>query len=256
MGGEASRSCVENRTPQPGARSIVTVVVDPTYADKPVVLGEPLALPTGGTLTVSNFRFYVSDFQVVIGDDQLVAVDIVTPDGTPAPYNVHLVNAESASEMTFRLAVPARDYTGMSFLFGLNDDCNRRSPGASQPPLTFQSQMTWPPPFGFLFLRYEGKVMGATGQDAPLSKVAMAAFPAYVFAPRLHALGAFSVTSGPGNTVHLRVALDEILKAASLPLDPNATPTPIPSPAGEIEAGDHLRQNVYKVSIFSVTSRP
>ena len=254
--GEQPSACVENPKAQPGARSIVTVVVDPTYAGKPVVFGEPFALPDGGTLTVSNFRFYVSDFQVVVGGGSPIAVDVVAPDGKPAPYNVHLVNAESASEMTFRIAVPAGDYTGMSFLFGLNDDCNRRSPGASQPPLTFQSQMTWPPPFGFLFLRYEGKITGATGQDAPLSKVAMGAFPAYIFAPRMEAHGAFVVTSAPGDTVHLRVALDEILKAASLPLDPNATQSPIPPPPGEIEAGDHLIQNANKVAIFSVTSGP
>jgi hypothetical protein len=248
-------ACVEDPQAQPGARSIVTVVADPTYAGKPVVFGEPFALPNGGTLTVSNFRFFVSDFQVVMGGDQLVPVDIVAPDGNPAPYNVHLVNAASASEMTFQLAVPAGDYTGMSLIFGLNDACNRRDSTASKPPLTFQSQLTWVQPFGFLFLRYEGMVTGATGPDAPLPAVAVGGLPGYVFAPRIQAPGAFQVAGTSGITVHLRVALDEMFKAALLPFDPITPAPPIPGPTGsEIEAGDHLLANAHKVSIFSVTT--
>ncbi|HET6281832.1 MAG TPA: MbnP family protein [Polyangia bacterium] len=253
--GKPLSACDESPKAQPGARTIVTVVVDPTYAGKPVVFGELFALPNGGTLTVSNFRFFASDLQVVIAGGQLVAVDIVAPDGKPVPYNVHLVNAASASEMTFQLAVPAGDYTGMSLIFGLNDACIRRDPSVSKPPLTYQSQMTWPPPFGFLFLRYESKVTGATGPDAPLAAVAVGGFPGYVFAPRIQAPGAFQVAGTSGITVHLRVALDEMFKAALLPFDPITAAPPIPGPPGtEIEVGDHLLKNADKVSIFSLTA--
>jgi hypothetical protein len=256
-GGEPVSACVENPQAKPGVRTIVSVVVEPTYAGEPLPFGEPFALPNGGTITVSNLRFFVSDVQALAGGDQLVPVDVVAPDGGPAPYNVQLVNAATASETTFQLAVPVGDYTGMSLLLGLDDACNHLVPSDSKPPLTFQSQLTWPAPFGFLFLRYEGLVTGATGPDAPMSALAVGGLPGYAFAPRVRAPGAFHVTSAAGATVHLRMALDEIFKGASLPLDPGVPPSPIPPPPGtEIEAGDHLLHNAQKVSIFSVTNGP
>lgn len=257
----APAECVENPKPQPGPRSVLTVTVDLTYAGKPVTYGEPIQLPTGGTLTVSNFRFFLSDIALLREGGQPLPVDVVTADGNPAPYNVHLVNAETASEMTFRIAAPAGDYTGLSLLFGLNDACNVLDPGTSLPPLNYQSQLSWPRPFGFLYLRYEGKVDGATGFDAPLSAVAMGGVPTLYSAPRVNADGPVHVTTAPGSA-RLGVALDEIFKAAALPADlsnkfippPVAGPSGAPPGGAEIEVGEHVRQNATRVQIFSVTS--
>jgi hypothetical protein len=108
--------------------------------------------------------------------------------------------------------------------------------------------------------------MGAAGPDAPLSALAMGGIQNIIFAPRVDADGLVHVASVTGNTLHLQVALDEIFKAASFPLDPNAVAFPPLPPGGaspggppffdEIEAGEHLRQNANKVGIFSVTTGP
>jgi hypothetical protein len=255
-------ACVEAPAPRPGTRSLVTLAVDLTYGGKPVTYGEPFALPGGGTLTLSNFRFFLSDVTLLRRGDQPVAVDIVAMDGRPVPFNVHLVNAENPSQMSFRIAVPPGDYAGISFVFGLNEACNARQPG-SVPPLDTQSQLSWPSPFGFLFLRYEGVVAGAAGKDSPPSAVAMGGVLGLYGAPRVTADGALRVTSAPG-LAHLRVALDEIFRAAGLPADLDGKSLP-PSSGGssplvpggdEIEVGEHLRQNATNVSIFSITSGP
>jgi hypothetical protein len=254
----APSECLEAPVPRPGARTTVTLTVDLTYAGKLVPYGEPFPLPTGGTLTISNFRFFLSDVTLLRQGDQPVAVDIVAMDGKPAPFNVHLVNAENPAQMSFRISAPAGDYTGMSFIFGLNDACNARRPG-NVPPLNDQSQLSWPSPFGFLFLRYEGVVTG-TGKDAPVSALAMGGVIGAYGAPRVDAGGSLQVTSAP-RVAHLRVALDEIFHAATLPADLTDKILP-PPPAGspsvpggdEVEMGEHVRQNATKVPIFSVTS--
>jgi hypothetical protein len=250
--------CLEAPAAQPGARSPVTVAVDLTYAGKPVPYAEPFALPGGGTLTLSNFRFFLSDVTLLPEGAAPVAVDILAADGKPAAFNVHLVNAEDPSQMSFRIAAPPGDYTGVSFVFGLNGECNARRPG-NVAPLDTESQLSWPSPFGFLFLRYEGLLAGA-GTDRAFSALAMGGIVGAYGAPRVEAEGALRVTSAPG-AAHLHVALDEIFRAAALPADLTDKLIPLPSAAGsvepggaEIELGEHLRQNATKVPIFSVTS--
>lgn len=252
-GGTGPAACPQDPVPRAAAGLTVAVNVELTYAGRPVVHGEAFTLPGGGTLTLSNFRFYLSEVEL-LRDNEASPVDLVTADGAPAPYNVHLVNAENASAMTFRIAAPAGDYTGMSFRFGLSGACNSLNPSSTSPPLDFASQMTWPPPFGFLFLRYEGVVAGEPGMPVPPKAVAMGGLINTDGAPRAVASGPLVVTGGAGGTVRLRVALDQILQAALLPLDTPFTSGP---PAGdEIELGEHVRQNATKVPIFSLIAGP
>ena len=245
--------CIESPQPQPGARSTVTVSADLLYAGKPVVYGEPFALPSGGTLTVSDFRFFVSDVTLLRQGALPVAVDIVAADGKPVPYNLHLVNAESAAGMSFRIAAPPGEYTGMSFIFGVNDACNHVDPSSAQTPLTSNSELSWPPPFGYLFLRYEGNVMAAGAKDAPPTALAMGGVAGVVMAPRVSAAGSLKFAGTGASSVRLHVAVDELFKAAAMP-----TAGEVPElPGGpEMLAGEHVRQNVDKVQIFSVTTGP
>ena len=243
--------CLESPAPRFAGRPVVTVDVELTYAGKPIVFGEPFALPTG-TLTVTNLRFYLSDLALLRSNGDPVPVDLIAADGAPVPYNVHLVSPEDPAAMSFRIAGPAGDYNGVSLLLGLNDVCNRNNPGASQPPLTDSSQMTWPPPFGFLFLRYAGKTVGAPA-EVP-TQIDLGGLPGINFAPRVTAPGSLKI-SGPASTIRLRVALDEIFKAAALPItvDPGSVAPPLGPP---FMIGEHVRQNAPKVAIFSLLPSP
>lgn len=242
--------CLEAPTPQPGSRAAVTVDVELTYDGQPLVFGEPLRLPAG-TLTVTNLRFYVSEFHALTSNGE-TAVDVIEGDGAPAPYNVHLVNAEDPAALTFRLAVPPGQYTGLSFLLGITDTCNRGDPASRRPPLTSSSQMTWPPPFGYLFLRYAGTISGATN-DRPPTQIDVGGFPGVLLAPRVTAPGQLAVRDLSAHKVRMRVALDELFRAAALPatLDEAGkvlSSAPVSGPA--FEAGEHVRQNANRVALF------
>lgn len=251
--------CLESPQPQAGARSVVTMTVGLEYGGKPVPFGEPFALAGGGTLTIGNFRFFVSDFMLLRQDGSPVAVDIVTADGKPVPYNVHLVNAEDDAAMSFHIAAPTGEYAGMSFLFGINDACNRLNVSNTRPPLTYSSQLSWPQAFGYLFLRYEGNLMGVGEKDGPPTALAMSGFKGSIFAPRVSAEGSLRF-AGAADAVRLHVTLEELFKAALLPATPEipappTLPPTVDTPGGpEITAGEHLRLNLDKVQIFSVTS--
>jgi hypothetical protein len=226
----------------------VTVNVELTFMGKPVTFGEPFALSTGATLTLTTFRFYVSEPALVRGGES-VPVDLVSAEGSPVPYNVHLVNPEDPAGMTFRLASPSGDYSGLSFLFGLSDSCNRSDPELSKPPLTTSSEMTWPPPFGYLFLRYEGALTGPSATAELPAQIDLGGMPGYLFAPRVTAAGSLRVAPS-GGVVRLRVALEEIFRASNLPASQDSI-----GPTGPaFDAGNRLRQNVSRVSIFSLAA--
>ncbi|HEY0709805.1 MAG TPA: MbnP family protein [Polyangia bacterium] len=242
--------CAEKPLPRGQSRVPVTFHVVLTHAGKPVSFGEPFPV-TGGTLTLTNFRFFLSDFALVTATGETVPVDITDVAGTPAPYNVHLVNPESPAGMKFQLAVPPGDYESANFLFGLNDDCNSLHPSSTKAPLDHASQLTWPPPFGFLFLRYAGTLSNPMAPESPPNQLDMAAFPGQLFAPRVSASGRVQVEPLVQQFT-LSVAIDEIFRAS---LMPKATDITIPMPPDiSFGRGEHLRQNAGKVAIFSITS--
>jgi hypothetical protein len=244
-------TCEETILPRPGVRAPVRVQVVLTYAGKPIEFGQPVSLATG-TLTLTTFRFYLSDLALQ-RNGQAVPVDVVGQDDRPVPYNVHLATADEPEGMSFKLAAPAGEYQGLSFVFGLNAACDQRDPSTSKPPLTYASQMDWPGPFGYLYLRYGARLDGVPVDARIPDMINMGGFPGYVFAPRVTASGTVQVT-GAGDALVLRVDLAEILAAARMPAR-NDGPIPPPS-GGGIAEGDAVRQNVGNVSIFSLAPAP
>ena len=87
--GGAAPGCPEARELLRPGGTLVEFDFALSLAGKPLVLGEPNAI-TGGQLTPSNVRFYVSEFTLLAGDGSSVAVDLVTSAGQPEPYGVHL----------------------------------------------------------------------------------------------------------------------------------------------------------------------
>lgn len=241
-------ACPENPVPRGQGRIPLPVDIVLTYAGKPVVFGEPFPV-TGGTLTLTNFRLLLSDFALVKANGESVDVDIISDAGNPAPYNVHLVNAEVPAGLRFQLAAPPGDYVGANFLFGLNDVCNSQNSEGMKAPLDHTSQLTWPPPFGFLFLRYTGKLSNPMVEDRPPSVLDMAGVPGHLYAPRVSASGAFRVEA-PARRLVLSVAIDEIFRAAKMPKMMDAG-LPMP-PDISFGMGENLRQNANLVTIFSL----
>ena len=244
--------CVEQPAAKAGADARITVNVELSYAGQPVAFGQPIPLQTG-TLTVTNFRFYVSSPMLTPAVGDPVPADLIGGDGVPVPYNVVLVNAENPSGLTFQVAAPAGTYQGVSFLVGVPDVCNTGLASSRSAALSYESQMTWPPPFGYLFLRYAGKLGDGAATDATPSVIDMGGFPGKIFAPRAIAPGSF--VAGGSTTVRLRVALDELFRAESMPAeldDAGKALTGGPTSGTAQLAGQHVLQNIQAVSLFTV----
>lgn len=257
-GGSTIASCPElpvARLDPSAATSSGVVELDARLflGDRPLLFGEEHQLPEGGTVTPLNVRFYVSTVAVIRADGTVVPVDLLAAGGGLAPYGVHLFNAEDPSTFTLRLRALAGEYTAFTFLLGLDVPCNLRSFGNSNPPLSADSQMTWPV-LGYLFLRYESRLDGvdgsAPGATVPPTAIQMGGIPGMPTAPQIRVDGPLSVSATSSARRVLRVQVDEWFRAALLPAR-ETLPGPTPPPPGTaFEAGDSLRQNVASVKAF------
>jgi hypothetical protein len=226
--------------------------------------GEPNTLSGGGTLTPLNLRYFVSNVALVRGDASLVSVDMVTSTGTPEPYGVHFVNAEDPASAAWRIRAPAGTYRGMQLILGLSDACN-----ANGSAFAADTQLTWPPPFGYLFLRFEAHIGGvgpigggAAGGLQPVDAIAMGGFIGWLYAPIVHVDGALIVPGSGPVLRHLRLDMDQVFKGATANVDvsrhPPAPPAGAPGtgPNGvvpnedEIIAGERLRQTAPQLPLF------
>ncbi len=221
---------------------------------KAVVFGEKNTLKDGAIVMPGNLRFYISAPSLLGAGGTKIPVDLVAADGHVLPYGVQLVDAGTAGSMVVRLRVPPGSYTGISFTLGLPDVCNDNGTSRMSP-LDDASGMTWPPPFGYLFLRYEATVTlpGGRAEKAgdPVRVVHMAGLPRALFAPVVSASGGLTVTSAP-LTRPLRLYLDELFKAIWLPVEPLPSNIVTPPPGIGFDTGEALRQNAPKVKLFTL----
>jgi hypothetical protein len=259
-GGGATAICPEERVPLRSTGALVELLTELTLNGNPVEFGEPNPLAGGGTLLPLDFRFYVSAVSMMRADDTIVDVDIVTEAGAPVPYGVHLVNIDDAPSRRFRLLVPPGSYSGIAFTLGLEDGCNSDF-SQRNPPLSAASAMTWPVPFGFLFLRYEGNVMppsggavppdAGTGASLPPSSIHMGGLPGTLLAPKVEARAALSVGEGAPLNVRLALDLDAVFAGATAPLDVGDVTLP---PGDEVVAGERLRRSAPELMLFTLLS--
>jgi hypothetical protein len=243
----------------------LAVQVEFTVGGRPMVFGEPNATAAGPPIIPTNLRFYLSEPVALTADGRQLPLDALDAAGNPARYGVLLLNAEDPESLRFKLVVPPGAHEGLGFLFGLKDACNARMPGNSKPPLTDSSQMTWPHsgpvPIGYLFLRLESRLAGAGsdggardggaldgGASNEQGVVHMGGMVGRAFAPEVKASGPFASAPG-GRGFKLRVSLDEIMKGAAMAADVSGFIGP---PTSEAIAGERLRKNAGKVSIFTL----
>jgi hypothetical protein len=261
------------KAPAPLRASGVTLElsVAPVLEAKPFVFGEPNAMASGARVTPLNFRFYVSHVALLTAASTSVPVDLVTAAGAVEPYGVHLVNAEEPATQTLRVLAPAGNYVGLSFILGLDDACNAGSANARAAPLDNTSQLVWPVPFGYLFLRLEDRVDvgapdgGAAATDAAPADadvdaasadgipraIHMGGFPGRLFAPTVTVVGALALTGGGAPVQRtLTFEVGKLFEGAEAPIDP-ASAMSIPFDP-ETLAGEHLRQHVGALAPFSL----
>ena len=223
---------------------------------KPFVFGQPNLLADGGSLVPLNVRFYISEVELLRSSGEApVAVDVVTAAGAPAPYGVHLFNAEEADSSTLRVLAPAGEYSGLGFAIGIKLGCNQQPPAGLTDPLSAPSQMTWPHTGGFLFLRYEGRYGGSGGSGGSASAVGI---PSMVHmggsitaerVPRVTVLGAFSVPASGSIEKGLSVLMDQIFAGASAELDVSDVAVGLLSTPESI-AGERLRRRLPELQAF------
>ena len=248
-------ACAEHPTPQRTQGTALSLSIEPVLAAKPFVFGAPNALPDGGSVVPSNFRFYVSAVQLLRSSGDPVAVDLVTAAGEPEPYGVHLFTADDDDTTKLRVLAPAGEYTGVSFALGIKLACNKPFPGDMAEPLTVTSQMTWPAA-GYLYLRYEAlntpaEGSASTGKVPPA--VHMGGSVVTELVPRVTVSGPLSVPASGTLVKSLQLSMDEIFAGATADIDVSKTEGLDPGLLSEdaVVAGERLRQELPKRPVFS-----
>jgi len=249
--GAAPSACPEHPTPQRTQGSLLSMPLHVILQNQPFVFGQPNTLSDGGSIVPLNFRFYISEVALQRKTGESVAVDVLTAAGTPAPYGVHFFDAEEADSGALRVLAPEGDYSGLSFALGIRLACNQLPPASTAPPLTTDSQMTWPHTGGFLFLRYEGRYEGADGgANARIpSMVHMGGNIGQELVPRVTVPGAFSLSSNLPREKAMRMNMDDLFAAATSNLDVSDVTLP---PGAEVIAGERLRRSISGLSVFQL----
>jgi len=236
--------------------------IEPMLQGKALLFGQSNPLRDGSSLTPLDIRFYVSEVALLRDSADAVPVDLVTAQGTIAPYGVHLYSADDAASNTVRVLAPPGQYTGIQFLLGLTFACNKRSPDGSIAPLSPTSQMSWPHT-GFLFLRYQGRSTPAAaansgGAGGGESTAAMPTFPSVIhmggnlaqdLTPRVLVSGAFSIPASGSVSKGLRFVLDDVFKGAEADVDLTGFAGP---PGEEVVLGERLRRSMAGLHLFAL----
>jgi hypothetical protein len=256
--GLTESACLENPTALRTQGTVLSLPLQLSLGGQPFVFGQPNALAAGGSLVPLNLRFYISEVELLRSNGEApVAVDVVTAAGAPAPYGIHLFNAEEAESSTLRVLAPPGQYSGLGFALGIKLSCNQQSPAQLSDPLTALSQMTWPHTGGFLFLRYEGRYTAADSGGAAGAAPAFGSLPALHMGgdikkervPRVTVQGALSIPASGTLEKGLSVVMDEIFKGATAEIDVSDVAVGLLS-APESIAGERLRRQLPELHAF------
>ena len=130
---------------------------------------------TRSTVTPSDFRFYVSEVQLITVDGRAVPVQL-DQDGTWQLENIALLDFENAAgpcrngtaglNTAVRGQVPAGTYTGIRFTLGVPFARNHGDPTVSPSPLN-NTAMFWNWQGGYKFLKFDTASSGKPTTVAP-----------------------------------------------------------------------------------------
>lgn len=239
--------CPEVVVAQVGANAELDLKTEVYFEGKALSPGQPNTLANGGVLTPLNLRFYMSNVALLRGDGSAAPADLVDAAGAVRPYGVQLISTDDDSSLSLRLRAPAGSYTGIRFTLGLDDACNAGSQ-ERKAPLSATSGMTWPPPLGYLFLRYEGMFVPGEGETRLFpSAIHMGGVPGSLLAPVVSAAGPLELSETNATHRSLRFMLDQCFAAATAPGDLGEFVGP---PGDEVQAGERLRRAAAGFPLF------
>jgi hypothetical protein len=119
-------------------------------------VGVPGAGREGREYRLSLFKFFVSQPALVTAEGAEAEAQLITAEGAPLPYGIHLVDADDATTQVLRLATDAGSYTALRLGVGVPRACNWISTTDSIFPLNPDSDMFWTWGSQFMFIRIEG----------------------------------------------------------------------------------------------------
>lgn len=109
--------------------------------------GTTYATASGETFTVRTFKYYLSNLRFTKADGSAYA----------APGEYHLVDAAIPGSTSFTVSnIPAGDYTGVSFVVGVDSTTTKADPLALAGDLNPANAMYWAWSSGHIFLKLEG----------------------------------------------------------------------------------------------------
>ena len=119
--------------------------------------GTSYATAGGETFTVSTLKYYISNIKFSKADGSTYA----------APNTYFLVDAAKPSTSNFTLQdVPTGDYTGVSFLVGVDSTTTKADPLTLTGDLNPANNMYWAWNSGHIFMKLEGTVTSASPAKA------------------------------------------------------------------------------------------
>lgn len=111
----------------------------------------------GDSYTISKFAYYVSNIKLTRADGQNVNI----------PVEYYLIDAANSATHKFTISnIPPGEYTGMSFLLGV--DSTRNVSGAQTGALDPANGMFWSWNTGYIFLKMEGNSPQSTASGNQL----------------------------------------------------------------------------------------
>ena len=252
-------ACPEAPAPRWPTGVTMQLTLAPRLAGRPLRFEEANTASDGQVVTPLNLRFYVAVVSLTKADGSApVAAEIVDDKGAVRPFGIHFYSADTPGSDGLRVRAPAGSYSGITFLLGLDDACDAGQP-SRDPPLDYKSQMTSPPPFGYLFLRYAGQTAppaatdgGVPADAAPESiptSIDMGGLPGAQLAPAMKVAGPQMLAPGADIQRTLQLSMDELFKGAGIP----APVAPAVAPPGpEAVLGENLRQSAPNLPIFEL----
>jgi hypothetical protein len=262
--GTTLAACPELPAAHAASGAMLTLSIAPLLGGKPFVFGEPNAAPSGATVTPLNFRFFVSSVVLRTAAGASVPADLVTASGALERYGVHLFNAEDRASQTLGVRAAAGSYTGIGFVLGLDEACDRGVPSEQKAPLDDASQMSWTHALGYLFWRFEAQIeagknastdagrVADAGADADVpaipSLIHMGGVPGMIFAPQVKVDGALTLGAGGPPIRTLDLDMDAAFRGATTHADTSQLPVFLASP--DVIAGEQLRQQLPALPLF------
>jgi len=147
------------KTPDgPPAVGTVSFAIENMAGTKAVALDGTAYTTAGGeTFTVSTLRYYISNIKLLKNDGSSYA----------APSSYFLIDVAKPSSANFTLGnVPVGDYTGASFVIGVDSTATKADPLQLTDALNPANNMYWVWSTGHIFMKLEGTVTSTTPNKA------------------------------------------------------------------------------------------